>query len=61
MAVWIIGTFIITQFYTSQLFGFLMTNIPVPIVSSAEELAGKPNVDLVVANGLTVDLSITVY
>lgn len=60
MAAWILGTFILVEVYTTQLYGFLMTNVPLPIVNSAEELADKPGVDLVVANGWAPDLTITV-
>lgn len=61
MAVWMLGSlFILVEMYTTQLFEYLMTSIPVPIVNSAEELADKPNVDLVVVNGWAFDLTIMV-
>jgi len=60
MAAWILATFILVEVYSSQLYGYLMTNVPLPIVNSAEELADKPGVDLVVANGWAPDLTITV-
>jgi len=37
-----------------------MTSVPVPIVNSAEELADKSGVDLLVAEGFSPDLKITV-
>jgi len=60
MAAWILATFILVEVYSSQLYGYLMTNVPLPIVNSAEELADKPGVHLVVANGWAPDLTISV-
>lgn len=60
MAAWLLAAFVLLQLYTIQLFGFAMTNVPLPIVSSVEELASKPNIDLVVAIGWAPDLAITV-
>jgi len=60
MAVWMLCSFILVELYTTQLFGYLMTSIPVPAVNSVEELADKPGVDLVVVNGWAPDLTIMV-
>ena len=60
MAVWLFGTFILVGFYTSQLFGYLMTSIPDIIVKSVEELADKPNVDLLVQDNVALDILISV-
>jgi len=49
MAAWLMGVFVLSALYSTQLFGYLMNRIPVPIVNSAEELADKPGVQLVVA------------
>ena len=61
MAVWILSCFVVTQLYASQLYGYLMANIPLPIVDSGEELVDKPGVDLVVVNARAPYLTITVY
>jgi len=58
--VWLFGTFVLAGLYTSELFGYLITNIPAPIVKSAEELADKSNVDLLVVDHLAVDITISV-
>lgn len=60
MAAWILAAFIMTQLYNAQLFNYIMTSVPVPIVNSAEELADNPNFDLVVADGFSPDLTIRV-
>ena len=60
MIVWIFGSFILTQLYSDELFKRIMTSVPVPIVNSAEELADKSGVDLLVAEGFSPDLKITV-
>ena len=60
MVAWLMGVFILNAYYTSQLFGYLMTNIPVPVVNSAEELADKAGVDLVVLSGWAPERTITV-
>ncbi len=60
MAAWILSCFVMTQLYASQLYGYLMTNIPLPIVGSAEELADKPGVDLVVVYARAPYFTITV-
>ena len=60
MAAWLMGVFVLSALYSTQLFGYLMTRIPVPIVNSAEELADKPGVQLVVATGWAPELTITV-
>jgi len=39
MAVWLVGAFVLVVLYTSELFGYLLTTIPEPIVKSAKELA----------------------
>ena len=44
----------------SSLFTSYVTNIPEPIVKSAEELADKLNVDLLVVNHLAIDIIISV-
>lgn len=62
MAAWLLAAFVLLQLYTIQLFGYVMTSAPLPIVSSAEELANnKPNIDLVVAIGWAPELAITVH
>lgn len=60
MAVWLFGTFILVGFYSSQLFGYLMTSLPEQIVKSVEELADKPNVDLLVVDNVAIDIMIMV-
>jgi len=60
MTVWILGSFIIVQLYTSQLFDYVMTSVPVPIVKSVEELADKSGIDLVVVKGFAPELMIRV-
>jgi len=60
MGAWLIGVVVLAALYTTELFGYLISNIPVPIVNSAEELADKPGVDLVVAIGWAPDLTIRV-
>ena len=60
MAAWLMGVVVLSALYTTQLFGYLMTSIPVPIVNSAEELAAKPGIQLVVATGWAPELTITV-
>ncbi len=60
MAVWLVGAFVLVVLYTSELFGYLLTTIPEPIVKSAKELADKPNVDLLVVNHLAIDIIISV-
>lgn len=60
MAVWLLGAVILSGFYTTELFGYLVTNVPEPVVNSVEELADKPDVDLVVFKGWAPDLTITV-
>lgn len=59
MAVWLLGSVILSGFYTTKLFGYLVTSIPEPVVNSVEELADKTNVDLVVFKGWAPDLTIT--
>lgn len=61
MVTWLLAAFILSGFYTSQLFGYIMTNIPVPAVDSAEELANKPGVDLVVVERWAPEVTITVH
>ena len=61
MIVWSLGAFIIVQLYNAQLFDYVMTNVPVPIVKSAEELADNTGIDLVVVRGFAPDLTIKVY
>jgi len=58
--VWLFGSFVLVGLYSSQLFGYVLTNIPEPIVKSVEELADKHNVDLRVVNHLAVDIAISV-
>lgn len=60
MVAWLMGVFILNAYYTSQLFGYLMTNIPVPVVNSAEELADKAGIDLVVLSGWAPERTMTV-
>jgi len=60
MGAWLFGVVVLAALYTTELFGYLISNIPVPIVNSAEELAEKPGVDLVVAIGWAPDLTIRV-
>lgn len=60
MVTWLMGSFVLIELYTMDLFGDLVTNIPVPIVNSAEELADKPNIDLVVVNGWAPEITILV-
>ena len=60
MIVWSLGAFIIVQLYNAQLFDYVMTSVPVPIVKSVEELADKSGVDLVVVKGFSTDLMIKV-
>lgn len=60
MAAWLMGAFVLIGFYTTELFGYLVTNLPVPVVNSAEELADKHTADLVVVTGWAPDLTITV-
>jgi len=60
MTAWFMGAFVLIGVYTTRLFGYLMTNISVPIVNSAEELANKPGVDLVVVAGWAPELTIVV-
>ena len=60
MAAWLMSAVVLAALYTTQLFGYLMTNIPLPIVNSAEELADKPGVGLVVFAGWAPELTITV-
>ena len=60
LVTWFMGVFILNAYYTSQLVGYLMINIPVPVVNSAEELADKPGVDLVVLSGWAAETTILV-
>ena len=60
MITWLMGAIILIGLYTTLLFGYIVTSFPVPVVNSAEELADKPGVNLVVVNGWTPELTITV-
>ncbi len=57
---WLFGSFVLVGLYSSQLFGYVLTNIPEPIVKSAEELADKLNVDVLVVDQQAVDIAISV-
>ena len=61
MAAWLIAAFVLLQIYSTQLFSYVMSSVPLPLVNSAEELANQPNIDLVVAIGWAPDLAITVF
>lgn len=58
---WCLAALILTNYYSSALISFITSANPQPLVNSAEELANKDNVGLVVLKNYVVGSTISVW
>ena len=59
-AVWCLSTFIIISLYRATLISYITLNRPQQLIHSAEELVQRPDVHLIVEDGLNVQAVLTV-
>lgn len=59
-AVWCLGTFIIISQYRATLISYITLNRPQQLIHSAQDLVQRPDVHLIVEDGLNVQAVLTV-
>lgn len=57
---WYLGTFVLISAYNSVLVSYILGSNAEPLVDSVTDLAGKPNVRLVVDEGKGIDIVLSV-
>ena len=60
-AVWCLGTFVIISLYRATLISYITLNRPEQLIHSAEDLVHRPNVHLLVEDGLNVQAVLKVF